>query len=243
MKSITINHKEYKLPESYSDISILKFQELIDLEEANLSDMDKHIHIVSIMLDMDILDVYQIPLKQIQEINTSLHFIQNSKNSDLLKTSIKVNNEPLYLIDVTSSNFSWTEWQDLNYYLKDGIYKNIHNIMSVLYRPSTGKKSILQRFGITKPELLPYNYEVSKSLSTLIQEQVSIEDVNGALVFFLTIGIKYILNTMGYSTKKLKKQMKTLNLSQQEKETIDKLLKIMKDGIGSQSLKDWQMGI
>jgi hypothetical protein len=215
MKSITINHKEYKLPESYSDISILKFQELIDLEEANLSDMDKHIHIVSIMLDMDILDVYQIPLKQIQEINTSLHFIQNSKNSDLLKTSIKVNNEPLYLIDVTSSNFSWTEWQDLNYYLKDGIYKNIHNIMSV----------------------------VSKSLSTLIQEQVSIEDVNGALVFFLTIGIKYILNTMGYSTKKLKKQMKTLNLSQQEKETIDKLLKIMKDGIGSQSLKDWQMGI
>jgi hypothetical protein len=46
MKTIKIKDNEYKIPESYGDLSILKFQELIDLEKADLSDIHKHIHIV-----------------------------------------------------------------------------------------------------------------------------------------------------------------------------------------------------
>jgi hypothetical protein len=235
MKSIKIKDNEYKLPESYSDISILKFQELLDLEAASLSEFDKHIHIISVLLDMDILDVYQIPLSLIKQINDSLSFITLSKVSDELRTTISVKDNELHLIDVTV--LTWSEWTSLEHYIKEDIYKNIHNIMSILYRPLQTKKNILQRFGIKKPSIIPYDFQTSSSLAPIIQEEVSIQDVNGALTFFLHIGIPSILNSLGYSPKQLKKMMKTSNLSPKEKETIDNLSKIMKGGIGSLLMK------
>ena len=76
------------------------------------------------------------------------------------------------------------EFVDLDNALTDG-WKNMHKIMSILYRPIVSRKG-------SKYEIEEYDYTTAKSRAIQFLDGLSVEIVNGAAAFFLLIVREYI---------------------------------------------------
>lgn len=161
--------KKITVPSGWHEVSIGMFQELSNLDKTD-EGLTKVIELISILSDTDSEDVKNISAIDLEPILEAIKW-SSQKPSDKHKTEITIDGEIYYLVKLSS--LSIAENADLEAYSSD--ITQLHKFFAVLYRKNDEA----------------YNVDSMLKRAELFQEKLSIDDVFGTLVFFLSIAKRY----------------------------------------------------
>tara|TARA_R100001594_G_scaffold85236_2_gene119662 strand:- start:970 stop:1551 length:582 start_codon:yes stop_codon:yes gene_type:complete len=171
--------KEVKLtiPDRWSDITIETYQKYVEIQEGRGSDKNKVIKSLSLLCNISPSIVKKMAYKDLLEIMTVLKkMIDTEPSEEEFKKTFMFDNEEYGFVP-NLSGISTGEYIDLEAYCKDPI-KNLHIIMSILYRKITFKRN--ERYAIET-----YNPEEFKEE---LFRNCPMDIALSSLGFFLTLG-------------------------------------------------------
>jgi len=187
---------EIIVPETWADVSLKTYQKY-NSRISNLEDEDEIVlGSISALCNIPIDIIKRLKVKDIKTLYKRL--------SKLI--SVPVNKEVFDKIEIKGVKYGFHpnldeltmgEFVDLEEQTKDGV-DGFHNVLAILYRPITEEKG-------NKYNIEPYNVSHIKNAS-LFQE-LSIDVVNGVMVFFYRLGNKFIKNSNRYLNQNLTKYL------------------------------------
>jgi hypothetical protein len=187
---------EIIVPETWADVSLKTYQKY-NSRISNLEDEDEIVlGSISALCNIPIDIIKRLKVKDIKTLYKRL--------SKLI--SVPVNKEVFDKIEIKGVKYGFHpnldeltmgEFVDLEEQTKDGV-DGFHNVLAILYRPITEEKG-------SKYNIEPYNESHIKNAS-LFQE-LSIDVVNGVMVFFYRLGNKFIKNSNRYLNQNLTKYL------------------------------------
>lgn len=196
------------IPTSLADISLKKYLEYEKSINTLIEEEDLLITKISIFCNIDIESVKNMEIADINEINSILNYTLNAK-TDLIRT-FKLNGiEYGFIPNLDKMTFG--EFVDLDTIITDT--KNLHKTMAILYRPIVKKKGDL--YDIAR-------YTGDEDADAMLEMPMDV--VNGALVFFYSLGKELLKAIPSYLQKQVEEQM-----------TSQELLSLEKNGVGYQA--------
>lgn len=187
---------EIIVPETWSDVSLKTYQKY-NSRVSNLEDEDEIVlGSISALCNIPIDIIKRLKVKDIKTLYKRL--------SKLI--SVPVNKEVFDKIEIKGVKYGFHpnldeltmgEFVDLEEQTKDGV-DGFHNVLAILYRPIIEEKG-------NNYNIEPYNESHIKNAS-LFQE-LSIDVVNGVMVFFYRLGNKFIKNSNRYLNQNLTKYL------------------------------------
>ena len=193
------NKKQYKYKiKSWSDVTLDKWVKLVKAEKLTETKSTKEI--INIMSDMPKELIDSLSLIDVTIIIKAISNLQSKKTSKF-KNIIQVGKQKYGFIP-NLEELTLGEYADIEHFIKQGIESNMHKIMSVLYRP------------ITETEGEYYSIEAYDNTSMRLRSKkfldMKAEQVEGALVFFWTLGKELLTTLQLYLSKKLEKAKQQL---------------------------------
>ena len=203
----------------WSDIKLYQIQEIDTLPDYD-SKLDMMIEQLSILIDTDPYEVKKLPIEDMVREFKKWEFI-NETPEPKAHEKIKVNGVKYKLVDF--DNMSLAQLVDIEEYVSDGIIKNAHKILSVLYLPY---KNILSN------ELK--NYEPNKELEEGLKS-LTLDILYPTLVFFYHIVQVYLEGSQQSLEKRIDKMAPMM--TQKERKQLGTLrqklrIELEKNGIG-----------
>lgn len=201
---------KFKKKYDWSDISLYQIQEIDTLPEFD-SKLDMMIEQLSILIDTDPYEIKKLPVEDLIREFKKWEFI-NETPQPKAHEKIKVNGVKYKLIDF--DKMSLAQLVDIEEYVSDGIIKNAHKILSVLYLPY---KNILSK------ELKPYqpNKELEEGLKSL-----TLDVLYPTLVFFYHTVRIYLEGSQQSLEKKVEEM--TMMMTQEERKQLGRLRQTLK---------------
>ncbi len=195
----------FNLIDSWSDVTLEKWAELVALEETTKS--EEAFETITSMSDIPRKLVSQLSLSDVVGIMGKISELQ-AKADTTLKNLIEIDGIE-YGFHPDLSDITLGEFADLEFMIKDGIENNLPEIMAILYRPITERKG--KNYTIQA-------YDGALRLRAEEMKQMKAEDVQGALVFFWHFVKKLLLTMPSYLMEQTEKiveetQMRTLQTS------------------------------
>jgi hypothetical protein len=185
----------FKLINSWSDVTLETWLKLIDYATGTKTEEAEAT--LAALTDIPKQLVKELALSDVAVIMSKIGELQ-AKQDTKLKRIIEIN-EVEYGFHPDLDSITLGEYADIEQFIKNGIYKNIPELMSVLYRPIKLKKNDIYIID---------SYDGDIRLRAEEMKQMSAEQVQSALVFFYTLG-KVLSEIMPlYLIQKLK-EMKT----------------------------------
>ena len=127
-----------KIPTDWSDVNIETFQKFEKLQALELPSNQKNLEIVSLLCSVEKNVLERFKITEINEIASEINELNVDNVVDVeIKTMIKLNKVKYGLIP-NLSEMTTGEFIDLESFIQDGVVKNLHTIMSILYRPIIG---------------------------------------------------------------------------------------------------------
>jgi len=183
---------EIIVPETWSDVTLATYQNY-HKNVSGLEDEDEIVlNTISTLCNVPVDIVSRLKLNDIKTIYKKLSKI----------ISVPVNKEIYEKIEIKGVKYgfhpnidemSLGEFVDLEEQTKDGI-ENMHNVFAILYRPITEEKG-------NKYDIEPYNAKHIQQ--SRIFKDVSIDVVNGVMVFFYRLGSKCLTSSKHFLDKNL----------------------------------------
>ena len=187
--------KEFKLINSWSDVTLSTWLQLIDFETGTKT--EEATETIAALTDIPKKLIKELALSDVAVIMSKVGELQQKQDTKL-KRIITIN-EVEYGFHPDLDSITLGEYADIEQFIKNGIDKQLPELMSVLYRPVKLKKNEIY---IIEP------YDGDIRLRAEEMKQMSAEQVQSALVFFYTLG-KVLSEIMpSYLMEKLK-EMKT----------------------------------
>ncbi len=183
---------EIIVPESWSDVTLKRYQEYNKIVSGLENEDDIVLNSISTLCDIPLSIIKKLKISDIKTLYTKL--------SKLI--SVPVNKEIFHRIEIKGVKYgfhpsldemSLGEFVDLEENTKDGI-ENLHNILAILYRPITEEKG-------AKYNIEPYNEKHLENASLF--QNISIDIVNGVMIFFYTLGSKCMKSSIHYLNNNL----------------------------------------
>ena len=227
------------IPESWSDVTIGQFQEFMSVSTDTTIETPtkKIVKQVSILTDTDETLIYDLPATALTKINEELGGFKIEPTNQF-KNIIEVEGRR-YGFQKDLNQLTLGEWIDLENFVTTSPVDNIHKIAAVLYRPIDTEGD--EFFSYT---IKPYKTINLNETAALFQARVSINDIYGIVVFFLTfveILLKDMTSSSQLTSKETKKMIKTLTkiikneVNQKKKQMPSKKKRTSKNGNGSSS--------
>ncbi len=203
---------EYVLPQSWAEVSVYQFQELMkQIDNKEATEIQLKIKSISILAKVEESILIKASLKHINEVYEALKKLTNRLPQNTLRNVIEIDSKEYGLItDFDVMTFG--EFVDLDSFLQDG-YSNLVKILAVLYRPVIKRKK-------DKYIIEDYNIENYKDRVKLFKDNLSIDTVYGAMIFFYNIAKNYSMNMLSYLTNQMKD--KSIQLQNEKKKTVTK---------------------
>jgi len=189
----------FNLIDSWSDVTLEKWADLVALQEGTKS--EEAFETITTMSDIPRQLVAQLALSDVVGIMSKISELQEQADTTL-KNLIEIDGVE-YGFHPDLSDITLGEFADLETMIKQGIEDNLPEIMSILYRPITGKKG--DRYTIQ-------SYDGEIRLRAEEMKQMKAEDVQGALVFFWRFVKKLLILMPSYlmaQTEAIAKTMQT----------------------------------
>ena len=188
--------ESFNLINSWSDVTLSTWLKLIDFETGTKT--EEATETIAALSDIPKQLVKELALSDVAVIMSKIGELQ-AKQDTKLKRIIEIN-EVEYGFHPDLSEITLGEYADIEQFIKNGIDKNLPELMSVLYRPIKIKKSD------TLYIIEPYDGDIRLRAEEM--KQMSAEQVQSALVFFYTFA-KVLSEIMpSYLMEKLQ-EMKT----------------------------------
>ena len=173
--------KEYSIINSWSDVTLEKWMQLIDKETDSKTKEEEDT--IALLSNIPKKLIKELALRDVAIIMAKLAEIQ-SEQSTVLKKVFEINGVE-YGMHPDFSEITLGEYADIESFVKDGLENNMPNIMAILFRPITEQKG--EAYTIE-------GYDGNIKIRAEVMKQMSAEQVQSALVFFYLLG-KILLKT------------------------------------------------
>jgi len=167
--------KEFKLINSWSDVTLELWLKLIDFETGTKT--EEATETIAALSDIPKKLIKELSLSDVAVIMSKVGELQ-SKQDTKLKRIIEINGVE-YGFHPDLDSISLGEYADIEQFIKNGIETNLPELMAVLYRPIKLKKNDIYIID---------SYDGDIRLRAEEMKQMSAEQVQSALVFFYTLG-------------------------------------------------------
>ena len=167
--------KEFKLINSWSDVTLKTWLQLIDFETGTKT--EEATETIAALSDIPKKLIKELSLSDVAVIMSKVGELQ-AKQDTKLKRIIEINGVE-YGFHPDLDSISLGEYADIEQFIKNGIDKQLPELMAVLYRPIKLKKNDIY---IIEP------YDGDIRLRAEEMKLMSAEQVQSALVFFYTLG-------------------------------------------------------
>ena len=181
--------KWYNMPNTWDEIPLDKYMKVMDY--LTNDKVDKHTLLIMMIHHLTNIPEYvlwHLPMPDITAISAPLTVMMQGEANQELKHIIKVKGKK-YGFNPRLRDISMGEFVDIERCVKDGLYKNMHTMLSILYRPvvkEDGDKYLIEE------------YEPSDKRADLFRDNLKVDDFNGASVFFYTLGLQLLETTSKY---------------------------------------------
>ena len=187
--------KEYNIIDSWADVTLEKWQQLV-LGKKKTQEAKETIKALS-----------TLPVKLVEEMSLSDVATIFER---LSKLQVKGKLKKVFEIDEVEYGFlpdldeiTLGEWADTEQYIKDGLEKNIHKIMAILFRPVTNKEG--KMYSVQA-------YKDGRERAEKFRKKMNAEQVQQSLVFFWTFGKELSKILPLFLMEKMKKIQEEMNL-------------------------------
>ena len=167
--------KEFKLISSWEEVTLEKWLQLIDFETGTKT--EEATETIAALSDIPKKLVKELALSDVANIMSKVAELQQKQDTKL-KRIIEINDIE-YGFHPDLDSISLGEYADIETFIKNGIDKNLPELMAVLYRPIKEKKNDIYIID---------GYDGNIRLRTEEMKQMSAQQVQSALVFFYTLG-------------------------------------------------------
>jgi len=204
MKVKLLNGKKtlrFNIPKTWNDLNLGRYIRTMKVlrSEEKVSELEKVIRILNCITDIPKKDLYGLDVKSVGKLGAHLTGFLESVPDDELKHFIEVEGVEYgfhpKLVDMTLGEFV-----DLETFVEN-LEDNLHNILSILYRPVTAKKDDKYRIEDYKPD---------RERAELFKKHLTVGDFNGASVFFYDLGVQLSINSKKSLIQELKDKKKEL---------------------------------
>ena len=163
--------KEYKVIESWDDVTLEKWIRLLELQKGSKS--KEALETVSELSDISKKLIKELSIQDVAAIMKYVTDLQNEKDSSLKRI---INIEGVeYGFHPDFEKLTLGEYADLETFIKNGVENHLPEIMAVLYRPVTEKKNKVYTIEA---------YDGDIAIRAEIMKKMSASQVQKSLVFF-----------------------------------------------------------
>ena len=167
--------KEFKLINSWSDVTLELWLKLIDFETGTKT--EEATETIAALSDIPKKLIKELSLSDVAVIMSKVGELQ-AKQDTKLKRIIEINDVE-YGFHPDLDSISLGEYADIEQFIKNGIESSLPELMAVLYRPIKLKKNDIYIIDA---------YDGDIRLRAEEMKLMSAEQVQSALVFFYTLG-------------------------------------------------------
>ena len=165
----------YNLIDSWSDVTLEKWMQVIDA--ATGSKTKEAEETIAALSDIPKKLIKELPLRDVAIIMGKVAELQ-SKQKTLLRKVIEIDGVE-YGMHPDLNSITLGEYADIESFIKDGLEKNMPEIMAVLFRPVTEKNG--EAYTIEA-------YDGNIAIRTEEMKKMSAEQVQASLFFFSNLG-------------------------------------------------------
>ncbi len=179
--------RKVEIPIDWSGISIQMYQRFEGLKRKTLNKDEFNVEVMAIVCGLEKNDVETMAVSSLNKVLRSLKFLEKEPNTDELQKKVEWNGTKYGFIP-NLSEITMGEYIDIENHCKQA-HKNLHKIMSILYRPIV--KETKTRYSIE-----PYspNEEIEEEFL-----EFPILPSMSALSFFFHLGKKLPVASVKYS--------------------------------------------
>jgi hypothetical protein len=191
--------KTYNLINSWSDVTLEKWLEVIDVETGSKTKEAEET--IAALSDIPSKLIKELPLRDVAAIMNKISEFQSEQDT-LLKKTFEIEGVE-YGMHPNLDDLTLGEYADLETFIKNGFEKNMPEIMAVLFRP------VIKRNG---DAYVIEAYDGEIALRAEEMKKMSAEQVQASLFFFSNLGkelLRILPLYLTEQTKELQKQLKT----------------------------------
>lgn len=194
--------KTINTPDDWSQVTLSQF---VELSQLDVKDKNHSVMVASILTDVDSEEIKKYDTESFNRIMSALSWTNTLPDEAKFKKIITIDGVDYGLIN-KFSELSTGNWIDIEEYLKD-YPKNIHKVLSILYRP------LITAINDDYRVIEEYDTVSGEHRANLFFDKVCVQDVHGAVLFFCLIGNLSIKNMKTYlegqlQEKEMKEQMR-----------------------------------
>ena len=167
--------KEFKLISSWEDVTLEKWLQLIDLQTGTKT--EEATETIAALSNIPKQLVKELALSDVAAIMSRIAELQQEQDTKL-KRIIEIDGIE-YGFHPDLDSITLGEYADIETFIKNGIEKNLPELMAVLYRPIKEKKNDIY---------IVDAYDGNIRLRTEEMKKMSAEQVQAALFFFYNLG-------------------------------------------------------
>ena len=185
------------IPQHWNELTMKQYMGCMKIlkDQSVKKELEKVVKMLSVITEIDEVDIYRLPVKNINTLGLKLTKFLGTKPNEELQHLVMINDVE-YGFHPKLSDMTFGEWIDIDNYINAGVDDNLHKIMSVLYRPIIAK----QKNG--KYAIEPY--EPSEEKQNTIKDNLTVKEFNGVSVFFSNLGRELLMTTLKSSIQLLK---------------------------------------
>jgi hypothetical protein len=165
----------YNLIDSWSDVTLEKWMQVIDAETGSKTKQAEET--ITALSDIPKKLVKELSLRDVAVIMGKVAELQSKQNTVLRKV-IEIDGIE-YGMHPDLNSITLGEYADIESFIKDGLEKNMPEIMAVLFRPITERKNDIYTIKAYDGEIAIRAEEMKK---------MSAEQVQATLFFFFSLG-------------------------------------------------------
>ena len=199
--------KSYNLINSWSDVTLEKWIELIDAQTGSKAKEAQET--IAAMSDIPKALVDEMSLRDVAIIMSKLGELQAEKNTELKKI-IEIEGQQ-YAFHPNLDDLTLGEYADIETMIKNGLEKNMPEIMAVLFRPITEKEKDVYAIEA---------YDGKIAIRAEKMKQMSAEQVQSALVFFWAFVINLSQTMPSFLVERTQEIAKDLEMKTTQKSGV-----------------------
>lgn len=193
---LVINEQSYYVPTRWAEVRLGRYMDFMALWSEELDDLQKKLVTLSTLTGAPIDALNRAKKSVIDAALEELEKILSTPPSQQLNLLIEIDGEE-YGFHPNLHELKLKEFVDLDTKLGKG-WEAMDEVVAILYRPVTERKK-------DKYKIEEYDYVEAHKRAKLFRDNLSVETVNGAAAFFLTIAMDY-MTTTAHSLKSQKQK-------------------------------------
>ena len=174
---------------SWTYLTAAQYWDIYDILNSGNPDLNKQVQLVSLISGLEESQIWELPIEEATDLINQLSFLEDFKLLDNFKPkSIKVGNLELKLIQ-DISKLTYAQYVDFQNYIQEPLRTNYYKVLSVFMVPKGSK----------------YNegYDLL-DIQALIRENLTWQQVQSLLAFFLNKLVSLIVNSLTYCQLQMK---------------------------------------